>query len=151
MRNKILQSNDPNEIYLVAIYEGAIVGFCDAGRAFESTSNYRGEIYAIYLLNKFKKLGIGQRLLQATSKFLVQKELLPYVSWVLKENHRALAFYKKNGGILSGERIAKIGSKSYTEVAYLFGSSINIRTSELTDIDAMVSLSKAKRLNYEKA
>lgn len=151
LRKKILQSNDPNQIHLVAVYEETIIGFCDAGSAFEDTANYRGEIYAIYLLEEFKKLGVGQRLLQAAHEFLAQKKLLPYVAWVLKVNHSACAFYQKNGGIVSGEKIEKIGSELHTEVAYLFGSSINIRTSEITDISAMASLSKAKRLAYEKA
>lgn len=151
LRNKILQSNDPNQIHLVAVYEETIIGFCDAGSAFESTANYRGEIYAIYLLEEFKKLGVGQRLLQAAHEFLAQKKLLPYIAWVLKANHSACAFYQKNGGIVSGEKIEEIGSEPHTEVAYLFRSSINIRTSQLSDIDAMVSLSKAKRLGYEKA
>ena len=151
LRNKILQSNDPNQIHLVTVYEKTIIGFCDAGPAFESPANYHGEIYAIYLLEEFKKLGIGQRLLQAAHEFLAQKKLLPYVAWVLKANHSACAFYQKNGGIVSGEKIEEIGSEPHTEVAYLFGSSINIRTSQLTDIDAMVSLSKAKRMLYEKA
>lgn len=151
LRNKILQSNDPNQIHLVAVYEETIIGFCDAGSAFDSAANYRGEIYAIYLLEEFKKLGVGHRLLQATNEFLAQKKLLPYVAWVLKANHNACAFYQKNGGIVSGEKIEEIGGKSYTEVAYLFGSSINVRTSQLTDTIAMVSLSKAKRKLYEKA
>jgi GNAT superfamily N-acetyltransferase len=149
LRNKILQSNDPNQIHLVAVYEETIIGFCDAGSAFESAANYRGEIYAIYLLEEFKKLGVGQRLLQAAHEFLAQKKLLPYVAWVLKANHSACAFYQKNGGIVSGEKIEEIGSEP--EVAYLFGSSINIRTSQLSDIEAMVLLSKAKRKLYEKA
>jgi GNAT superfamily N-acetyltransferase len=151
LRNKILQSNDPNQIHLVAVYEETIIGFCDAGSAFESAANYRGEIYAIYLLEEFKKLGVGQRLLQAAHEFLAQKKLLPYVAWVLKANHSACAFYQKNGGIVSGEKIEEIGSEPHTEVAYLFGSSINIRTSQLSDIEAMVLLSKAKRKLYEKA
>jgi GNAT superfamily N-acetyltransferase len=136
---------------LVAVYDGKIIGFCDAGPAFESPANYRGEIYAIYLLEEFKKLSVGQRLLQAAHEFLAQKKLLPYVAWVLKANHSACAFYQKNGGIVSGEKIEKIGSEPHTEVAYLFGSSINIRTSQLSDISEMVSLSKAKRMLYEKA
>jgi len=151
LRNKILQSNDPNQIHLVAVYDGKIIGFCDAGSAFDSTANYRGEIYAIYLLEEFKKLSVGQRLLQAAHEFLAQKKLLPYVAWVLKANHSACAFYQKNGGIVSGEKIEEIGGKSYTEVAYIFGNSINIHISHLSDISAMVSLSKAKRLSYEKA
>lgn len=151
LRKQILQSNDPNQMHLVAVYDGKIIGFCDAGSAFEGTANYRGEIYAIYLLEEFKKLGIGQRLLQAAHEFLAQKKLLPYVAWVLKANHSACTFYQRNGGILSGEKIEEIGGKSYTEVAYIFGNSINIRTSQLSDIDAMVSLSKTKRMLYEKA
>lgn len=76
LRNKILQSNDSNQIHFVAVYDEKIIGFCDAGPAFENTANYCGEIYAIYLLEEFKKLGIGQKLLQAAHEFLVQKKLL---------------------------------------------------------------------------
>jgi len=151
LRSKILQSNDSNQIHLVAVYDGKIIGFCDAGPAFDNNANYRGEIYAIYLLEEFKKMGIGQQLLQVVHEFLAQKKLLPYVARVLKANHSACAFYQKNGGIVFGEKIEEIGGKSCTEVAYIFGNSINIHTSQLSDIDTMVSLSKAKRLSYEKA
>jgi GNAT superfamily N-acetyltransferase/predicted nuclease of restriction endonuclease-like (RecB) superfamily len=127
LRNKILNNNDPNQIHWVAVYEEKIIGFCDAGPAFENTADYFGEIYAIYLLEEFKRCGIGQRLLQAAHKFLSQKKLLPYVAWVLKDNPSGCAFYKKNGGILSGEKIEEIGNKLYSEVAYILSSSINIR------------------------
>ncbi len=151
LRSKILQSNDSNQIHLVAVYDGKIIGFCDSGPASDNNANYRGEIYAIYLLEEFKKMGIGQQLLQVAHEFLAQKKLLPYVAWVLKANHSACAFYQKKGGIVFGEKIEEIGGKSCAKVAYIFGNSISIRTSQLSDIDAMVLLSKAKRLAYEKA
>lgn len=121
LRNKILQSNDINQTHVVAVYNDKIIGFCDAGPAFENTAYYRGEIYAIYVLEKFKNMGVGQKLFNTAHAFLVQKKLLPYVAWVLKENHHACAFYAKNGGIVSGGKTSIIGGKAYEEVSYGFG------------------------------
>lgn len=97
LRNKILQNNNPNQIHLVAVHEGKIIGFCDAGPAMDITSDYCGEIYAIYLLQEFKRLGIGRQLLKEAHQHLVKYKLLPYVAWVLKDNKSACAFYQTHG------------------------------------------------------
>ncbi|HXH55301.1 MAG TPA: GNAT family N-acetyltransferase [Gammaproteobacteria bacterium] len=121
LRNKILHNNDQTQIHLVAIYKEKIIGFCDAGPSRDIASDYLGEIYAIYLLEKFKRLGIGNQFLKTAHQYLAQKKLLPYVAWVLKNNYGACAFYQRNGGVLAGEKLKEIGGKNYTVSAYIFG------------------------------
>lgn len=63
--------------------------------AFDFGEAYRGEIYAIYLLDEFKRHGIGKTLLNYINRHLKQHLLTPYVTWVLEENKTACQFYEK--------------------------------------------------------
>jgi ribosomal protein S18 acetylase RimI-like enzyme len=120
LRKKILTSHEPNCIHLVALVNDKIVGFCDAGPAFTPNEQYRGEIYAIYLLEKYKNAGIGSALFETAKSHLVHKNLLPFVISVLKENHIACRFYEKHGGCYSGEETVEIDNKFYPESVYIF-------------------------------
>ena len=97
-----------------------VVGFCDAGPAFNPSEQYRGEIYAIYLLEEYKKMGIGSALFKAVKTHLAQSNLLPFVVSVLKDNKTACRFYVKQGGKLSGEETVCIDNKNYPEDVYIF-------------------------------
>jgi GNAT superfamily N-acetyltransferase len=120
LREKILRDNSPEQVHLTALHDDKIIGFCDAGPSFEFNKNYRGEIYAIYLLKEFKGLGIGKQLLKKEHQHLIEKNLFPYIAWVLKDNKIAREFYERNNGILLEEKFIKIGDRNYPEVAYIF-------------------------------
>lgn len=119
-RKKILTHPKPKQINLVAVQNNQIIGFCDAGVAFDSSEAYRGEIYAIYLLNEFKRYGVGKSLLNHINKHLKEHLLTPYVTWVLKENKIACRFYEKCGGQFFKKKSVEIGDQNYIEIAYLF-------------------------------
>lgn len=120
LREKILTENNPDCIHLVAVVDNTIIGFCDAGPSFIASEQYRGEIYAIYLLEKYKNLGIGSKLIKSAHAHLVQQNLVPYITSVLKKNESARKFYKKNGGHLFNEEIVDIGDECYPESVYIF-------------------------------
>jgi predicted acetyltransferase len=151
MRQQILQANTSDKIFLVAVNQGQIIGFCDAGPNRIDSDGFPGEVYAIYLLEEYKHLGIGKKLFSKACDHLIKKELTPYLVWTLEENQTARRFYEKMGGTLFSKRIDKIiGDPEYKEVGYIF-EAITIESAQLSDISAMVSLSYQKRRAYEKA
>lgn len=120
LRKKILTFPKPAQINLVAVQENKVVGFCDAGAAFDQNDVYHGEIYAIYLLNEFKGRGIGRKLMKHVREHLELYSLIPYVAWVLEQNIGACNFYEKNGGQFFQKKLITIGDKRYIEISYLF-------------------------------
>ena len=97
-RQKMFAEPLPRELHLVAIEGAQVVGFCDAGPRNSPESSEPGEIYAIYLLESHKNHGIGTKLMDMVHAFLVERELTPYVVWVLEDNIAACRFYEFRGG-----------------------------------------------------
>ena len=119
LRRHILSNASPDHIHLVAVLEDEIIGFCDAGPSFEPSEHYKGEVYAIYLLQPFKKVGIGALLMKEAIQHLMQKKLMPYAILVLEANHPARGFYEKMGMRLLQKTCSTIGRKTYTEIIYV--------------------------------
>lgn len=107
----------------VACLGKTIVGFCDAGPLRTARINSKiakGEIYAIYVLNTYKDLGMGHGLFSTAVSFLHSQELCPFIAWALKENKRARTFYERQGGKICESDTYIIAGKAYPEVCYLF-------------------------------
>jgi ribosomal protein S18 acetylase RimI-like enzyme len=114
---------EPEAAVFVAVEPGSgrIVGLCAVGRnrgAPESLPDYRGELYALYLVEEVKRRGVGRALFQHGQGWLRDNGLLPFVLWVLKDNAAARGFYERVGGKLVGEQPIDIGGRAYPEVAY---------------------------------
>jgi ribosomal protein S18 acetylase RimI-like enzyme len=100
---------------------GRIVGLCAVGSnraAPESLPGYRGELYALYLVEEVKRRGVGRALFQRGTGWLRENGLVPFVLWVLKDNTAARGFYERLGGTLVGEQPIEIGDGAWPEVAY---------------------------------
>jgi ribosomal protein S18 acetylase RimI-like enzyme len=114
---------EPGAAVFVAVEPGSerIVGLCAVGRnraAPESLPDYRGELYAIYLVEEVKRRGVGRALFQRGTGWLRDNGLVPFVLWVLKDNTAARGFYERLGGRVVGEQPIEIGGRPYPEVAY---------------------------------
>ena len=129
LRHKIF--DESAGIHLVATFKNKVIAFYDADhlRIHENQRisadqlnrrNEKGEIYAIYILQAHQHLGIGRALFQMGRKKLKERGLIPYIAWVLKENHQAISFYEKMGGKRVDEVNVKIGDSEYIEIAYHF-------------------------------
>jgi len=94
-----------------------IVGFASGG--FERTLNpdYPGELYAIYLLSEYQRLGIGRGLVKTAAQRLLADGYPAMLIWVLHENP-ARKFYEALGGQYLFEKSIQIGSFTQIEVAY---------------------------------
>ncbi|WP_325199590.1 GNAT family N-acetyltransferase [Oscillibacter sp.] len=79
-----------------------------------------GEIVALYLLPEYMDKGYGKALLTAAVETLAVQGYRDILLWVLEENHRARAFYEKQGFHYSGERMEHaVGGKPLGELLYL--------------------------------
>jgi GNAT superfamily N-acetyltransferase len=105
------------KMYVSEAPERGIVGFADLGEPREDIDGYEGELYAIYLLPKFQRKGIGERLfhlgvefLKGSGKhsmYLLALEVSPYRS-----------FYEKMGGRIVGRKQIEIEGIMYDELVY---------------------------------
>ncbi len=80
----------------VAVMNEAIVGFASTRRPLDENPPRDLELSTIYLLAGHHGSGLGQSLLDAV---LGNR---PASLWVLDENPRAIAFYRKNGFVVDG-------------------------------------------------
>lgn len=87
---------------LVAKDGDRVIGFVGYGSR-EENSPETGEIFALYVLPEYYGTGAGLRLMEAGLGQL--KEYPEVCLWVLKENERAIRFYRKCGFSPSGEEM----------------------------------------------
>lgn len=112
---------------LIIIEDGQIIGtagFCKS--RWERYSDY-GEIVSIYFLPDYIGKGYGNILLNKCIEELRKCGFNKILLWVLEDNHRARAFYEKNGFICSNEFMNdNIGGRDLREVMYFYYDRRNI-------------------------
>lgn len=110
---------DPLGVFvLVAEDETAsLVGFASAGPEREATSGFDGGLYAVYLLEKHQRQGIGRRFVAEAIGRFRERGYESMRVWVLDGNP-AQAFYERLGGQRVGEVGREIGGEVFVEVAY---------------------------------
>jgi GNAT superfamily N-acetyltransferase len=114
--SQILQR--PNQVTLVVEDEaGTIVAFANGGPERTGRVDYRGELYAIYLLESVRRQGLGTRLFQDFILSLAEFGIDGLMVWVLADNAYR-QFYESLGGTLIGERRIELGGRMFREVAY---------------------------------
>ena len=115
----ILRSKRHDRSCFVAETDQAqIVGFVCGGLGTASSEAYEGEIYSIYLLADFQRLGLGKRLFLAACEGLLEVGIGSMLLWVFEENHGARRFYESLGGETVDRQELHIGGVNLIEVAY---------------------------------
>jgi ribosomal protein S18 acetylase RimI-like enzyme len=95
-RRTYLDVADPRIIAVDANNE--VVGLADAGPGRDEDSPVPLELYSIYVLGRAQGTGLGTALLRAA----VGES--PAYLWVLEDNVRAQAFYRRHGFLADGKR-----------------------------------------------
>ena len=114
-----LTTDRPGTSYFVAETRGGdIVGFANAGPEREGDSIYRGELYAIYILEEYQRLGLGHRLFSSVTRRLLSDGLNSLLLWVLEDNRPACRFYESLGGERVGRKTITVGGVELVEIAY---------------------------------
>ncbi|HLN64384.1 MAG TPA: GNAT family N-acetyltransferase [Symbiobacteriaceae bacterium] len=112
------KSPNAENVVLVAENEsGAIAGFVSGGPQRDEGLDYRGELYAIYLLEDAQGRGAGRGLMQALARELHAAGYRDLMLWVLTTN-RSRQFYEHMGGQFITTKAVEIGGAPLKEAAY---------------------------------
>ena len=114
----ILDSASEDFTYVAETPAAGIVGFAGGGPESSEDPLYRGELYAIYLLQEHHRRGVGRQLTAVVASRLLEAGKRSMLIWVLTENIAARRFYEALGGEYVREQAIAIGGASLTEVAY---------------------------------
>ncbi len=113
----IAESPNGEFIYVAEDDAGQIVGFASGGPEREHDPDYRGELYAIYLLQEMQRQGIGRRLVAAVAQRLVHQGMHSMLVWVAADNEFR-HFYEALGGQYVRDKFEDFGGRSIRELAY---------------------------------
>ncbi|MDQ8738709.1 GNAT family N-acetyltransferase [Paenibacillus sp. LHD-38] len=108
--------NVHEKIFVAEDRAGKIVGFSSGGRSRNDEFKHDGELYAIYLLKDYQRLGLGKMLFNSVVESLKDNGYSSMMLWVLKDNP-SLEFYKAQGGQIIGQKGITIGGNNLVELA----------------------------------
>jgi GNAT superfamily N-acetyltransferase len=100
----------------VAEDDSGIFGFASAGRLREAIEGYDSELYAIYLLQREQKKGVGRLLVRELAEALRNSGFTSLIVWVLARSP-AVGFYAHLGGAQVTAKEIEIGGVRLTEIA----------------------------------
>ena len=109
---------DPLSRVFVAEDETGVVGFASGGRERAGEDGYRGELYAIYVLDRAQRHGHGRELVRAVTGALREMRFDDMIVWVLRDNAPARKFYERLGGVYVRTQPIAIGPALLQEVSY---------------------------------
>lgn len=110
---------NPNAAFYFAMDDAAVVGYLkvNIGNAQTEKQDINAfEIERIYVDKKYLGKKIGQLLFNKAIDLAKEKNSAYVWLGVWEENHRALAFYKKNGFIPFDKHIFKLGNDEQTDI-----------------------------------
>jgi len=110
---------NPNSEFYFAIDNEIIIGYLKVNTSSAQTENKDAnafEIERIYVDQAYLGKKIGQLLFQKAIDLAKVKKASYVWLGVWEENHRALAFYKKNGFIPFDKHIFKLGNDEQTDI-----------------------------------
>ncbi len=111
--------NNPNSEFYFALEEDTVIGYLKINFGASQTElkdDKALEIERIYVLKEFHGKKVGQLLYEKAIQ--IAKETKADYVWlgVWEENHRALAFYKKNGFVEFDKHIFRLGNDEQTDI-----------------------------------
>lgn len=118
-RRKILTDKSILQLVAYDVTHGDIVGFCDAGPSRRNVP-YKGEVYAIYLVQQAKRYGLGTEMLERAQAWFTRQDIHSMIVWVLDNNHHARRFYEALGGRATSRLQSRVGGFPVIELAYVW-------------------------------
>ena len=83
---------------------------------------YSGEIFELSVLPECQGVGFGRRLFNAARQELAEHGYLSTIVWALADNDKALAFYRRLGGLPIRRAEERFGADMLTRVAFRFAA-----------------------------
>jgi ribosomal protein S18 acetylase RimI-like enzyme len=105
-------------IYVAVNENKQVVGFISGGPNRTDDPIYKGELYAIYIVQSCHGLGIGRKLSLALVKSLLTTDIASMMLWVFEKNTSARRFYESLSGQFLRSNWFDISGVSIEEVAY---------------------------------
>lgn len=122
-QSALAQPNPRARLVVAVSTDREIVGFARGGPVRSKGADALAtdaELFAIYLLDKAKRQGIGRRLMAGVFHHLAAQRFSSVGLWVLKQNLEARRFYEALGGVAGAEKISDMQGRQLVEVAYRF-------------------------------
>ena len=107
-------------IILVVEDAGRIVGFGSAGSSRDALLQCDGQVTSIYLLDGYKRRGIGRALFLGLLTSLSQRACRSAGLWVLDTNAAARRFYEAMGGRTGPTQVDARPDATLHEIAYIW-------------------------------
>jgi len=114
--NQFFDNESEPFMYVAMNDTGKIVGFA-AGRSIEE-KHFDGELYALYLLQECRRLGVGRQLLSVIARHFKEKGIYSMIVWVMEQNKSGVGFYRRMGGKKYIRRTSTFGETVVDDVAY---------------------------------
>ncbi len=107
---------------IVAMINNEIVAFSEfvLTNDFSKDLNIDCELCGLYVKNKYLKLGIGTKLFNYVKDIFISNNKKTMGLWCLKDNEKAIKFYKNKGGTIIKEKKFTLAGKEYIEVAFKY-------------------------------
>ena len=118
-RRRILRDRSIYQLVAYDLTHGDIVGFCDAGPSRRHVP-YAGELYAIYIVQRAKRYGLGLDMFERVQAWLVREAMRSMIVWVLDNNHHARGFYEAMGGRMGSRLSSTVGGFPVVELSYVW-------------------------------
>ena len=119
-RRERLRFQRADQFSFVAEHAGQVAGYALGGPERTGDAEYRGEVYAIYVLPAHQGKGLGRALIRESARELARRGLHSLVIWVLRENAVGRGFYARLGGRAVHEKPLEEfpGAEHHFEIGY---------------------------------
>ena len=97
---------------------GEVIGFAFGRPEREGSQVYRGELFALYVLDQYQRLGVGRHLFSAVAQHFLTHEINSMLLWVFKDNHLARRIYESMGGEYLEQKTVTIDRADVVMVSY---------------------------------
>lgn len=107
---------------LIAQVGKQVIGFACYGECTDEDVQEAGEIFAIYVLEKYHGQKIGYQLMQVCLERL--SDFQAVFLWVLKDNQKAIDFYEKCGFVIDGQQKELLLGQPITAIRMQLGRNL---------------------------
>jgi ribosomal protein S18 acetylase RimI-like enzyme len=119
--------SDPGRSTLVYESDGAAAGFISGGPIKWTGLSTDSEVASLYLINAFKRRGIGQALLRQFLSVLARRGFASCGLWTLTNNVAARRFYEAMGGRAGDTRVDARSGIAFEDIAYIWDDIARLR------------------------
>ena len=113
-----LQRSSLETVFVATDPDERVIGYSRGRASSPPHFGHDAELTSLYLLPEAWGQGLGGSLVVALARSLAAGGHRSLLTWVLRENLRAVRFYERWGGVRLGSVESTIGGRSLVEVGY---------------------------------